>query len=140
MGTERFWDGIREYYRLYQNKNASSDDLRTVMERQTGTDLSWFFSQWLTRSGVPALQGSWRYDATAKQVNVDITQTQAGEPYRLPLEIGVTDSATAVPRIERVELSAREGHFVIRADAEPAAVTLDPNTWMLMQPPAFAKR
>jgi aminopeptidase N len=33
MGTERFWDGIREYYRRYQNQNASTDDLRLVMER-----------------------------------------------------------------------------------------------------------
>ena len=58
IGTDNFWDGIREYYRRYQNQNASTDDLRAVMERASGKDLRWFFSQWLTRSGVPALTGA----------------------------------------------------------------------------------
>ena len=78
MGTERFWDGIREYYRRYQNQNASTDDLRVVMERASGKDLRWFFDQWLTRSGVPALTGSWRYDAAAKQVVVELTAVADG--------------------------------------------------------------
>ena len=140
MGTERFWDGIREYYRLYQNKNASTDDLRLVMERNAGTDLRWFFTQWLTRSGVPALKGSWTYDATAKRIVVDIAQTHAGEPYRLPLEIGIAGSGAAAPRIERIELTGREGRFTIGAETEPADVTLDPDTWVLMEPPAFGRR
>ena len=36
IGTDRFWDGIREYYRRYQNSNASTDDLREIMERVSG--------------------------------------------------------------------------------------------------------
>jgi aminopeptidase N len=140
MGTEGFWDGIREYYRLYQNRNASTDDLRLVMERHAGTDLTWFFSQWLTRSGVPSLKGTWSYDAATKHIVVDLAQVQAGDPYRLPLEIGITASAAAAPRIERVELAGRDGHFTIRVDAEPSAVILDPNTWVLMEPALFGKR
>ena len=66
LGTERFWDGIREYYRRYQNQNASTDDLRLVMEQASGQDLSWFFAQWLTRSGVPALAGGWYFDASGE--------------------------------------------------------------------------
>jgi aminopeptidase N len=140
MGTERFWDGIREYYRLYQNKNASTADLRAVMERHAGKDLSWLFSQWLTRSGVPALTGSWTYDAAAKQIVVEIAQAQTGDAYRLPLEIGITGAAPAVPRVERIELTEREGRFTIAADTSPADVVLDPNTWVLMEPPVFSRR
>ena len=139
MGTERFWDGIREYYRLYQNQNASTDDLRAVMERHAGRDLSWFFSQWLTRSGVPALKGSWMYDAAAKQVVIDIAQTQAGDPYRLLLEVGIASGSMA-PRVERIELTGREGRFTIAADSAPAEVTLDPHTWVLTEPPVFSRR
>ncbi len=62
MGTEKFWTGIREYYRRYRNLNASTDDFRQVMEQAAGTDLSWFFDQWLRRPGMPRLKGSWRYD------------------------------------------------------------------------------
>jgi aminopeptidase N len=140
IGTDRFWEGIREYYRRYQNRNASTDDLRDVMERVSGANLQWFFSQWLTRSGVPAIAGTWSYDAAAQQIVVELKQTQAGDPYRLPLEIGVSISAQAAPRIERAELTGRDGRFTFAADAEPAAVTLDPNTWVLMEPPQFARK
>ena len=140
MGTERFWDGIREYYRRYQNQNASTDDLRLVMEGTAGKDLRWFFDQWLRRSGVPALTGGWHYDSGAKQVVIDLTQSQAGEPYRLSLEFAIALPGASAPRIERGELTGREGRFTFPADAEPADVTLDPNTWVLMEPPIFAKR
>ena len=33
IGTEVFWKGIREYYRRYQDRNASTADLRAVMEQ-----------------------------------------------------------------------------------------------------------
>ena len=141
IGTDRFWDGIREYYRRYQNRNASTDDLREIMERVSGSDLRWFFSQWLTRSGVPALNGTWTYDASAKQVVVELKQSQAGDPYRLPLEVSIAAaSGNAAPRIERFELTGRDGRFTFASDAEPSAVVLDPNTWVLMEPPQFAKR
>jgi len=140
IGTDRFWDGIRDYYRRYQNQNASTDEFRQVMERASGTDLRWFFRQWLTRSGVPALSGTWTYDAAAKQIVVELQQTHAGDPYRLPLDIGVSMSATTAPRVERVELAGRDGRFTIGVSGEPSAVVLDPNTWVLMEPPQFARK
>ncbi len=140
IGTDRFWQGVREYYRRYQNQNASTDDLRQIMERVSGSDLRWFFAQWLTRSGVPALTGTWSYDATAKQIVVELKQAQAGEPYRLPIEIGIAATPTAAPRIERVELTGRDGRYTFAADAEPASVALDPNTWVLMDPPRFERK
>jgi hypothetical protein len=42
--------------------------------------------------------------------------------------------------VERFELNAREGRFTFPADAEPAHVVIDPRTWVLMEPPVFAKR
>ncbi len=139
MGTEKFWTGIREYYRRYRNLNASTDDFRQVMEQAAGTDLSWFFDQWLRRPGMPRLKGSWRYDPAARQIQIELAQAQTEPAFRLPLEIGITGPKNTM-RIERVELSQATGQFTIPADAEPSAVVLDPNTWVLMETPEFAKR
>ena len=57
VGTEPFWQGIREYYRRYRDRNASTADLRAVMEQVSGKPLDWFFAQWLTRPGVPRVEG-----------------------------------------------------------------------------------
>ena len=139
IGTENFWKGIREYYARYRNQNASTDDFRRVMERASGAPLSWFFDQWLTRPGMPALRGDWRYDAATKQVHVEIVQVQAGATYRIPLEIAI-GSAGLPPRTEKLDLTAATGRFTFPNDVEPTSVTLDPNTWVLMQVEAFAKR
>ena len=101
------------------------------MERASGLELSAFFQQWLYRGGVPRLEGTWRWDATAKQVVVDLRQAQPGEPFRLPLEIGITVPG-AGPRVERVDFDARSGRFTFAAGREPSAVELDPNVRLLV--------
>jgi aminopeptidase N len=140
IGTEPFWQGIREYYRRYQDGNASTADLRAVMEQVSARPLDWFFAQWLTRPGVPRIEGTWRYDAARKMVDVTVTQSQAADPYRLTVEIGVTDTAGAPPRVTRVELTGRQATTSLPADAAPVAVSLDPGTWLLMDAGPLTRR
>lgn len=139
VGTETFWTAIREYYRRYQNQNASTAELRAVFEQVHGKPLGWFFDQWLTRPDLPKLEGTWRYDAASKQVLITVTQAQAGEPYRLNLEIGIVPAAGALPKIQRLAVTGRTMVMGILVDAEPVAVTIDPATWLLSEPGPFTK-
>jgi aminopeptidase N len=138
VGTEVFWSGVRAYYRRYQHQNASTDEFRQVMEQVSGRDLSWFFRQWLTRSGVPRIEGTWRYDAATKQVEVTLVQSQPGDPFRLPLEIGLR-AGPPPSRIERVELTDRRGTFTFAVESEPSSVVVDPATRLLMDAGPFGK-
>ena len=126
IGTEKFWQGIREYYRQYRDSNASTDDLRRVMEEASGRDLRWFFQQWLYRAGSPAVESAWRYDATAKKVELTITQTQAGDAFRLPIDVAVDG------RVERIDVTEKSQKFQLSAEKTPGAVVVDPATWVLM--------
>ncbi len=123
MGADKFRQGIRNYYGLYRDRNASTDDFRHVMEEVSGQDLSWFFQQWLQRSPSPDIQGRWKYNAHTKKLELDLTQTQKGDAYRLPLEVAGA----------AIEMIARQQHFEIVLEKVPAEVTLDPNTLVLMQ-------
>lgn len=106
------------------------------MEEVSGADLGWFFQQWVYRAGSPVVEGGWTYDAAAKKIVVDLAQTQAGDFYRLPLEVSVKGQRT---RIEKIEMTGKQQKFEIAAEEEPAAVVLDPDTWMLMDA-KFVKR
>lgn len=139
VGTDRFWQGMREYYRRYRNTNASTDDFRQVMQQASGIELDWFFDQWLKRPGLPALVGTWAYDGPAKRIDLQLRQIQTGPAYRLPLEIGVSTSDGQVS-VQRVELSAAEGHFTFNSDKEPAVLTIDPNTWTLLESARVTRR
>ncbi len=140
VGTKTFWMAIREYYRRYRDQNASTAELRAVFEQVSGKELGWLFSQWLTRAGVPKIEGSWRYLPARKAVELTVTQSQAAEPFRLPIEIGITARTGELPKVERLELTGRTATKTISVDAEPTAVTLDPNTWLLMEGGTLTRR
>ena len=125
MGDDKFWTTIREYYRRYRNSNASTEDFRLVAEEASGMQLGWVFQQWLKRAGTPVLAGLWHYDAERHTVEMDLAQTQAGEVYRLPLEVRCSG------KVEKVEMVQRQQHFAISVDKEPKDLGFDPNTRVL---------
>ena len=98
------------------------------MEEVSGTKLEWFFRQWLYRAGSPVVEGSWKYNPGSRRWwRWTWRRRRAGEAFRLPLEIGVGRS-----KVVKVELTERRQRFEIAVEGEPAAVELDPNTWVLM--------
>jgi aminopeptidase N len=138
LGTEKFWAGIREYYKRYRDSNASTGDFRKVMEETSGMDLGWFFQQWMYRAGSPVVNGGWKYNPGTRKIEIELTQAQPGDVYRLPLEVAVAVPGTAA-KIEKIEMTQKEQRFEIPADKEPPSVELDPNTWILMDA-HFAKQ
>lgn len=132
VGDEVFWSGIREYYRLYRDKNASTADFRRVMEEASGRELGWFFDQWLTRGGMLKVKARWSWDAAARALRLDLEQLQAAEPFRMPIEVAIEVAGEADRRTERIELRDRRQSFAIPLDREPRSVVLDPRDLVLM--------
>ena len=81
------------------------------------------------------MSGSWRYDSAAKQIVVTVRQTQAGDPFRFTLGVGVSGA----PAIRQVEVAGRESTFSVPTDAEPASVVLDPGVWLLAELGSFQR-
>ena len=131
LGDDVFWAGIRDYYARHRDGNATTTDFRQAMERASGKDLKPFFDQWLYRGGVPRVQGTWSWDAQAKQVVLDVRQTQPGAPFVLPIDIGIT-APDGTARVESVTLTGSAGRFTFPAAAIPMKVELDPNLRTLM--------
>src|ERR1035438_5286054 len=96
IGTDKFWAGIREYYRRYRDGNASTLEFRRVMEEVSASDLGWFFQQWLYRAGSPAVEGGWKYNAATKKIEVELTDRKSGDAFRLPLEVAIHTSQSKV--------------------------------------------
>jgi aminopeptidase N len=140
VGTDTWWKGIRAYYKKYRNGNTSTERFRRAMEEASGQDLGWFFQQWLHRSQSPSIDGTWHYDKGAKQVVVELRQTQDGGPYRLPkFEIGVREPGQALMKIDTVDFSTSKQTFRLAAAQAPDSVALDPEVWTLMRS-TFRKR
>jgi aminopeptidase N len=128
-GDEAFWRGLRAYYLDHQHGNATTADFRRAMEAASGQNLEAFFTQWLTRSDLPKITGTWWYDSDHQQITVDLQQTQPGAPFELPLTLGLGE------RLETVILTKKQHQVVFAAASAPAYIELDPNTEALLNAP-----
>ena len=131
IGDEPFWRGIRAYYQRHRDRNASTEELRQVMEQVSGRDLRAFFTQWLTRGGNPKIEMAWRYDPARKVVDVTLRQLQIGEPYILTVDVDVVTPKGR--RMQHVRLDHQSATVTVPTDVEPTGVIVDPQTWLLAE-------
>ena len=86
------------------------------------------------QGGILRIEGEWSYDAGPRTVDIDLRQVQAAVgPYEMPIQVGIYYEGELRPQLEVVRISDRRNRFSLRADVEPVAVVLDPNTWVLME-------
>ena len=129
VGDAAFFAGIREYYATYRDRNASTAELRAIMERHAGQSLEWFFRQWIYEAGHPVFTSKWRWEKG--KVLLDVAQTQPGTTFRTPITIELRDAAGT--RRERVLIDDRREHFELPSPLRPSAVVLDPDEWILRE-------
>jgi aminopeptidase N len=155
LGEDRFWAGIRRYYGLYRDGNASTDDFREVMENtyEPSVDLSGFFEQWLYQGGIPHLRGGWSWDAATNELVIELEQIEDdGYAFEMPIPVRITVPPAAAASGARGGRGGRGGrgtgpqtverHIMmlharsqtrITLDRAPSGVVLDPDHWVLME-------
>ncbi len=133
VGDDKFFGGLRLYYRRHRDGNASTDDFRRAMEEASGQSLSRFFDQWLRRPGSPVVRGTWRYDAERRVVVIDLQlQDPSGASDDIRTQVGVAIEGREGLRIQDIVLTGKPQTWTLGADAPVTSVVLDPNTQVLM--------
>ncbi len=133
VGDEKFFGGLRLYYRRHRDSNASTADFRRAMEEASGRSLARFFGQWLRRPGSPVVRGTWHYDAERMVVVIELKVLDPpGASDELPMEIGIAVEGREGLRIEEVVLLGASQTYTRGVDAPVTSVVLDPNTWLLI--------
>lgn len=124
IGDAAFWKGISTYYAKYGGRNASTDNLRVVMEEAGGQKLEKFFNQWLRVAGHPHLTINWQYDENSKIVNIKIEQEQ-GHLYTLPIEYKIND------HLYTASISGKTTVIQLPLAIKPSKLEFDPNVNLL---------
>lgn len=60
MNEDRFTGMMRDFYQTYRGKQASTADFQRMVERHSGQDMGWFFTQWVYRSALPTYQTAYQ--------------------------------------------------------------------------------
>ncbi|MDP9194655.1 MAG: M1 family metallopeptidase [Acidobacteriota bacterium] len=129
MGDRAFFAAVRDYYSAYRDRNATTGELRVIMERHAGQPLEWFFQQWIFERGHPIFTTSWTWQDG--KVAVDVEQKQSGTVFRVPTVIEVRSETGA--RRESVVIDERVERFEVDSEERPTEVVLDPDEWVLKE-------
>ncbi|HET9039302.1 MAG TPA: M1 family aminopeptidase, partial [Gemmatimonadales bacterium] len=125
MNEDRFTETMQDFYRSYQGKRASTADFRRVVERHTGTDMGWFFDQWVYGTALPTYRVAYRTDRLDDgQFRVRLQVQQEGVPENFLMYVPVTLDL-GKDRVARVRVKVTGARAEIELPpmpAEPKAV------------------
>jgi aminopeptidase N len=129
IGDEAFFKGLRDYYNAHRDANATTEDLRTALEKSSGKNLKQFFARWIYGSGHPI------YELTSERVGNSLTivlqQRQIGEAFLDPVPLKYTVNNQT--KTETIYPKGKLTRISISAKANPASVEIDPDRTLLKE-------
>ncbi|OGF56306.1 MAG: hypothetical protein A2Z21_03905 [Candidatus Fraserbacteria bacterium RBG_16_55_9] len=131
LGKETFDGLLREYYKRFQLKNATTKDFTALTEEMSQKELDWFFDEWLRTTKAldfsvedvrSTPQGDGRYQNT-------LTVQRIGDAI-MPVLIQIMDSKGETQKIEWDGQEAMK-QFVVEGDSPLQNVIVDPERTVL---------
>jgi aminopeptidase N len=87
---ELFFATLREFLSQYGNSTATGEDLKVVLEAQTGIDFDPFYAEWYYGEGFPTYSALWwQID---NNIHIELTQTTSApttELFTIPMEFKI---------------------------------------------------
>ena len=129
LGDEIFFRGIRNYYAAHKNSVATTEDLRTALEKASGKNLRPFFTRWIYDSGHPQYELTWQWRARQRDLRLELKQTQPGNAFLDHVPISIT---TARGKRDIVlKPVGKQLIFTVPLREQPTALELDPDNILL---------
>ena len=140
IGDQKFDQSMRDFYSQFANKQATSDDFRSVVEKDYDQKLTWFFSQWLDSTGAPEFKSKYTIYRLGNNKGFRIVGqiAQDLDLFRMPVELKIeTDGKTET---KRVDVTGTDSAFSVDTFGRPRHISLDPQNWLLKNSPEVRLR
>ncbi|MFC1620525.1 M1 family aminopeptidase [Candidatus Neomarinimicrobiota bacterium] len=59
MNEDAFTNMLREFYTVYKDGRASTEDFQRIVEKHMQADMDWFFKQWIYGTDIPEYHFTW---------------------------------------------------------------------------------
>jgi len=130
VGDEVFLKTLQAMCQQYAWKSISTDEFQKLAENASKQELTYFFAQWVSSTGVPQFKRTWAVYRTAKGYQVMGKITQDLDLFRMPVEVRVITESTK-PVNERVDMVGTTADFTVNTRARPLRVLVDPASKIL---------
>ena len=139
VGDSVFFEILKKYFESYKYKNANTYDFQKICEEVSGTDLKYFFDQWIfTGTGRPDYRYSWKAEDFQDQkgtgvytLRINLKQVQEDNfgVYRMPVRFTViTDKGSQEFKFFN---DSKVQQFEQPVNGKPVEVLIDNENWIL---------
>ena len=131
VGDSIYFVALRDYLNIYSGGNVVTEDLEAVIESHYGSDLNWFFDQWIYGNGHPEYEFLWA--GSSSKVKIGISQQATGtypDLFTMPLDVRLRGT-NETEEIQVVWIDLENANFLFDTGFQPTSITLDPNDWVL---------
>ena len=132
MQEDAFIATMRDFYGQFRGRRASTRDFQRVVERHVGTDMTWFFDEWVRGTAIPRYVFSWHAErgegsqAGHYALRMRIRQEDVPREFTMPVPIKITFTDTTMHAWVRVEVTGTLSELTLDLPAEPKRLELNP--------------
>ena len=129
FGDDIFRQSLQDFYRNNKFKKASFSDVRKSFETVSGTDLSAFFDQWISRKGAPKLKlenAAVTGTGDMFQLKFELIQTQPGTPYKLSIPAAVYLDGEENVKLIHLDMTEKSQSYAYTFSQKPLRIDIDP--------------
>jgi aminopeptidase N len=132
VGDSIFYAAMAAYRQAHEYESATSAQYQSDVEGVYGQSLDWFFDEWIYDVGWPEYEYGWLAESQGDSfdLSLEIRQVQTNGPvFTMPVDVGIT--TVAGDTLVVLWVDEAEEAFDLVIGAEPVAVGLDPDNWIL---------
>ncbi|MGI8962302.1 MAG: M1 family aminopeptidase, partial [Bryobacteraceae bacterium] len=129
LGDDKFKQLIKLLPEKYANRSISTEDVSKEASALDGSDLGYFFLQWIESSGAPEFKLDYTVYRTQKGFRVMGKIVQDLDTFRMPVTLKIETEGN--PEEKRVDVSGPSSEFIVDTFGKPKRVEIDPGVKLL---------
>lgn len=130
VGDDAFMKTLQAMVQQYAWKSISTDEFQKLIEKASKQELTYFFAQWVSSTGVPQFKRSWAVYKIGNGYQVVGKVQQDLDIFRMPVEVRIFCEG-ARPIIQRVDMVGTTADFTVNTKTKPLRVLIDPGSRIL---------
>lgn len=128
-----FLGGLQVYRDSFDYATANTEDIERIMGRVYGTDLGWFFDEWVYGQGYPEYNVYWNCVPSAGnyQIQLSIHQDQVNAPPVFHMPVQILLNTTAGDTLLNIPITSGVQIVQYQVGDSVIGITFDPDQWIL---------
>jgi hypothetical protein len=130
LGDSLFFRVCKTYQIQFANGNATTNDLRLLVNSLSGKNYDYFFNQWIYGLGYPNYTLKWTQTGNQLLINIDQSNLQSANnlfQLSLPVVVKTANGDTTI----YVQQGESKNSYQISFSTPIISIALDPENWIL---------